>query len=181
MISPDIATERLDLPPLSAEAIEALIDGDGERLTALTGAVFPLPVRAPPLMEDALPFFRDRLRDEPSVAPWFARLIVRRETREAVGSVGLNGPPDAEGMVLAGYSVYPEFQGHGYATEAMRALVAWALAQPGVTRVRATIPPGNAPSLRVAEKAGMRLVGTERDDEVGEVQVWEIAATVEGG
>ena len=174
-----ISTDRLDLPPLSADAVQALIDGDAERLTALTGAVFPLPLRAPPLTEDALPFFRDRLREEPAIAPWWVRLIVRRETGEAVGSAGLTGGPDAEGTVVAGYAVYEEFQGHGYATEAVRGLVAWALAQPGVARVRATIPPGNAPSRRVAEKAGMRLVGTDRDEEAGEVEVWEISANVD--
>ena len=76
-----IATDRLELPPLSAAAVPALIAGDGEPLTALTGAVFPLPVRPPPLMEDALPFFRDRLREEPDIAPWFVRLIVGRDTR----------------------------------------------------------------------------------------------------
>ena len=169
-----ITTDRLDLPPLSAEAIEALIDGDGERLAELTGAVFPLPPEAPPEMADALPFLRDRVREDPGSAPWWARLLVRRETREAVGSAGFGGRPDAAGTVTAGYSVYPEFQGHGFATEAVRALVGWALAQPGVARVRATIPPGNAPSLRVAEKAGLRRAGVEVDDEAGEVEVWEI-------
>ena len=175
-----IATERLDLPPLSAAAIQALIDGDGERLAELTGAVFPLPLRAPPELEDALPFLRDRVREDPAT-PWWARLLIRRQTREAVGSAGFAGAPDATGTVVVGYSVYPEFQGHGYATEAVRALVAWALAQPNVTRVRATIPPGNGPSLRVAEKAGLRRVGTEIDEEVGEVEVWEIEAGSTGG
>ena len=176
MNPPAIATDRLELPPLSAVAVQALIDGDGERLTALTGAVFPLPAQAPELMRDALPWIRDRLREEPDIGPWWVRLIVRRDTREAVGTAGLSGRPDAGGTVETGYSVSPEFQGHGYATEAVRAIVAWVLAQPGVTRVRAKIPPRNAPSLRVAEKAGMRLVGTDTDEEIGEVQVWEIAA-----
>ena len=73
-------------------------------------------------------------------------------------------------------TVYPEFQGRGFATEAVRALVSWAVAQPGVARVRATIPPWNASSLRVAEKAGLRPVGTDVDEEGGEVQVWEAEA-----
>ena len=173
-----IAADRLDLPPLTAAAIQALIDGDGERLEALTGAVFPLPVVAPPEMADALPFLRDRVAEEPADAPWWARLLVRRETREAVGSAGFGGRPDTAGTTVVGYSVYPEFQGHGYATEAVRALVGWALAQPGVARVRATIPPWNAPSLRVAEKAGLRRVGTAVDEEAGEVEVWEIGAAL---
>ena len=178
MDSTTIATDRLDLPPLTAAALQAWIDGDGDRLEGLTGAVFPLPVAAPPEMADALPFLRDRVAEAAADAPWWARLIVRRETREAVGSAGFGGRPDVAGTTVVGYSVYPRCQGHGYATEAVRALVAWALAQPGVARVRATIPPWKASSLRVAEKAGLRRAGTAVDEEAGEVQVWEIEAGI---
>ena len=73
-------------------------------------------------------------------------------------------------------TVSPAFQGRRLATEAVRALVGWALARPGVARVRATIPLWNASSLRVAEKAGLRPVGTDVDEEAGEVQVWEAEA-----
>ena len=172
-----LATERLLLPPLGADAIQALIDGDGERLEALTGASFPRPPTAPPLMDDALPSFRDRLRDDPAIAPWWVRLIVRRDGGEAAGSAGFAGRPDLAGTVTLGYAVYPEFQGHGYATEAVRALAAWALCQPGVATVRATVPPWNAPSLGVVAKAGFRRAGTVVDDDEGEVEVWETGGT----
>ena len=160
--------------PLTADALDALIRRDRARLETLTGARFADPLLPPPLMDDALPFLRDRLRAEPEeLLGWWAWLMVTRSAREAVGSVGLGGKPDGEGTVVIGYAVYPTFEGRGYATEAARALAAWALEQAGVTRVRATIPPGHMPSLRVAEKAGMRQVGTARDDEVGEVLVLE--------
>ncbi len=174
MNRPAIRADRLDLRPLTADAVQALIDGDLDRLQSLAGAVFPLPLEAPPEMADALPYFVERLRAEPEIAPWWARLLVRRETREAVGSAGFGGGPDEAGTVVIGYSVYPVFQGHGYATEAAGALAAWALSQAGVTNIRATIPLGHTPSLRVAEKLGMRPVGTTRDDEVGEVLVFEL-------
>ncbi len=173
---PAIATERLDLSPLAVEAIEALMAGDRARLAALTGAVFPTPLVPPSMMEDALPFIRDRLRAEPREAAWWSWLLVRRDTGQAVGSVGFGGPPDDDGATVIGYAIYPEFQGRGLATEATRALVAWALAQPGARYVRATIPPANAPSRRVAEGAGLRQVATAWDDEVGEVLVYEVAA-----
>ena len=174
MLSLMLSTDRLTLAPLTAEALDALVVGDRARLEALTGARFSEPLQPPPLMADALPFMRDRLRAEPREVGWWAWLIVVRATREAVGSVGLGGRPDAAGAVSLGYSIYPAFEGQGYATEAARALAAWALEQPEVTRVRATIPPGHVPSLRVAEKVGMRQVGTAHDDEVGEVLVFEV-------
>ena len=168
-----LTTDRLELRPLTAEVLDALIRRDGGELYALTGARFPEPPVAPPLMEDALPFMRDRLRSEPSELGWWAWLVVARATGQAVGSVGLGGKPDADGGVVLGYSIYPVFEGRGYATEAARALVAWALGQPGVASVRATIPPGHTPSLRVADKLDMRQVGTAQDEEVGEVLVFE--------
>ena len=168
-----LTTERLELSPLSDAALDALIRGDGVELATLTGARFPDPVVAPPLMEDALAFMRDRLRADPGEANWWAWLIVEASTREAVGSLGFGGRPDTDGAVTLGYAIYPAFKGRGFATEAARALVAWALGQPGVGAVRATIPVGHTPSLRVAEKAGMRRIGRDRDDEVGELLVLE--------
>jgi RimJ/RimL family protein N-acetyltransferase len=169
-----LTTERLELLPLTADALDALIRRDRGRLEAMTGARFPDPLLPPPLMDDALPFMRDRLQADPGELGWWAWLIIARATREAVGSLGLGGRPDGEGTVVLGYAIYPAFEGRGYATEAAQALITWALGQSGVTRVRATIPPGHTPSLRVAEKLGMREVGTAQDDEVGEVRVFEV-------
>lgn len=176
-----LSTDRLELLPLGLDALQALILRDRERLEALTGARFPEPLLPPPLMDDVLPFMRDRLRAEPEELGWWPWLIVSRSAGEAVGSVGLGGRPDGGGVVLVGYAIYPPFEGRGYATEAARALVAWALDQAGVAGVRATIPTGHLPSLRVADKLGMRQVGTARDEEVGEVLVFEVRRASDGG
>lgn len=170
------ASRRLDLPPLTVEALAALIAGDRSALEAATGTCFPEPLAAPPLMEDALPAFLNALRADPVAAPWWARMIVLRETGEAAGSIGFSGPPDDSGTVTMGYSLYPAFQGKGIASEAARALVAWALAQPGARRVRATIRPGHVASERVAAAAGLRRTGRIEDDpDEGPVEVWASA------
>lgn len=169
-----LSTERLELVSLTAEALDAWIVGDRERLEGLTGARFSEPPSPPPLMEDALPSMRDRLRAEPKGVGWGPWLIIARATREALGSCGLRGKPDFAGAVEIGYSLYPRFERHGYATEATQALTAWTFEQPGVVAVRATIPAWHTPSLRVAEKLGMRQVATARDDEDGEILVFEV-------
>ena len=51
------------------------------------------------------------------------------------------------------------YRGQGLVTEAAAAVLAWALAQPGVRRVTATIAPENLPSLAAARRLGMRQVG----------------------
>lgn len=172
MSSPSLVTERLELRPLSPESLDALVLGDEARLGALTGATFPVPLVPPPFMADVLAYFRDRILAHPDEAGWWSWLAVRRDTRAAVGSVGLGGKPNDAGVVMIGYAMYPEYEGAGYATEAARALLAWALAQPGVSSVHATIPTGHLRSIRVAEKIGMRHTGRGRDPEVGEVLVY---------
>jgi ribosomal-protein-alanine N-acetyltransferase len=167
-----IASERLDLPPVTVEALEALISGDRERLQASAGATFPTPLTAPPLTEDALPHFRDVLRQDPHAAAWWSRWLIESASGTVVGVAGFAGAPDAEGTVTLGYSVYPAMQRQGFAAEAAIALTEWALAQPGVRRVRATIPPGHVASQRVAAHAGLRRTDLIETDE-GPVEVWE--------
>ena len=168
-----LRTSRLEITPLSAEGIEALIGGDGERLRTLAGAEFPRPAAPPPYMADSLPVVLARLRRHPEESEWWNWIIVRRDTREAVGAIALGGRPDAAGAVLIGYAMYPGSEGNGYATEAVRAMMEWVFAQPGVRTVRALAPVWNTPAVHVAEKVGMRPVASNEDDEVGEVLVYE--------
>lgn len=54
-----------------------------------------------------------------------------------------------------GYVLHRDVWGKGYATEAVAAVVDWALEQPEVYRVWAYVHVGNTASQRVLEKAGM--------------------------
>jgi len=170
-----LTTERLQLAPFRPEAISALLAGDAMTLTRLTGFEFPLPLRPPPLMEELLPQVHDRLETDPTSLGWWTWLAAERATQRVTGALGFGGPPDAEGAVMIGYATYPGATRKGYASEATQALVGWALAQPGVLRVCATIPPDNLAARRVAEKVGMRVAGTVWEEEIDEVLLYEIA------
>jgi RimJ/RimL family protein N-acetyltransferase len=74
-----------------------------------------------------------------------------------IGDIGFHGPPNPAGSVTVGYGLAPGARGHGYATEALRAVVAWALARPEVVAVEADTTHANLPSQRVMERAGMRM------------------------
>jgi len=180
MTAPRVRSERLELTPLAAPALDALLARDSGVLERLTGARFADPA-PPPYMAEALPVVRDRLHQAPDEAAWWNWLVVLRETAEAVGSVAFAGPPDRDGAVLIGYAMYPAFEGRGYATEAVRAMIGWAFAQAGVREVRALAPVWNTPALRVAENVGMRPVASEEDDDVGEVLLYALTTPASAG
>lgn len=70
---------------------------------------------------------------------------------------------DAAGtFATIGYTLDPEFQGRGYAVEAVQAVIGWLFRHQGVHRIAATIDPRNLASSRVLERCGFEYVGTAR-------------------
>jgi len=59
----------------------------------------------------------------------------------------------------AGWAIAPWAQGHGYATEAAAAALAWTEARLGLRRTVCLVHEGNASSRRVAEKLGYARIG----------------------
>jgi RimJ/RimL family protein N-acetyltransferase len=86
-----------------------------------------------------------------------------RETNSGrfVGDVGLSEfrrdiVPSLEDSAEAGWVLAPWAHGNGFATEAVRAALAWYESQFGALRTVCMIAPENEASLRVAEKCGYR-------------------------
>lgn len=169
-----ISTQRLRLVPLTPEALAALIARDQAAVEHALNARFPTSELVPPLMADALDYFLAIASAGPERAVWGARAYITVDRRQTAGMGGFGGSPDDHGFVTMGYSIFPAFQRMGYASEAARALADWALAQPGVTGIRATISPRNVASERVAAYAGLHQTdATEDDPDEGPVVVWQ--------
>jgi RimJ/RimL family protein N-acetyltransferase len=101
---------------------------------------------------------------------WVQLSVEEREGGHLVGDVGLS-PADGEpGVIKVGYTIAPAFQRLGYGTEAVGALVAYALDTLAADVVRAYASAENLPSIRVAEKVGMRLI--ERIEHREGDEVW---------
>ena len=89
---------------------------------------------------------------------WVQLSVLEREGEGLVGDVGLSPAEGEPGVIKIGYTIAPAFQGQGLATEAVGALVAYAFDTLRADVVRAFASAENVPSIRVAEKVGMRLV-----------------------
>jgi [ribosomal protein S5]-alanine N-acetyltransferase len=135
-------TQRLSLTPIDRETAQAIVDND--RTGRTWHEQFP--------REDDCDGVGGWLRQGDPVFGNF--VIVEQASGQAVGTIGFFGPPDETGTVIVGYGLVLPARGHGYATEALRALVSYAARQPAAKRVVADTAKDNVPSQRVLDKAG---------------------------
>jgi RimJ/RimL family protein N-acetyltransferase len=92
-------------------------------------------------------------------------LVEDRATGDFIGEVGFADykrgmEPSIHGVPEMGWVLASRAHGHGYATEAVRAGLAWGEAHFGPTRTVCIIDPGNAASIAVAMKCGYRQLQT---------------------
>jgi RimJ/RimL family protein N-acetyltransferase len=82
-----------------------------------------------------------------------------KDTGDFVGQCGLWLAEETGPEIELAYHFTPASWNHGYATEAARAVLAYAFGPLGLRRVVAFVGPENGASCRVAEKVRMRFVG----------------------
>jgi ribosomal-protein-alanine N-acetyltransferase len=174
-VTTTIASPRLELVSFSARAMRGVIDGDFAAAEEELGATVPRT-----LHEKLGELFQRRLPEverDGSILPWVARAMVLTDSlgaRRVIGSIGFHGPPDDAGQVEIGYHVEPGFRRRGFATEAVRALLDWAVEERGITRFRASISPSNKPSRAIVSRLGFRETGVRWDEIDGEELVFEL-------
>ncbi|MBR5922947.1 MAG: GNAT family N-acetyltransferase, partial [Clostridia bacterium] len=135
-------TERLIIYTASRDEMQEIIDSQADDI---------LKAAYCEMLQGAL--------DHPDRWEWYAIWIIERKDGSRVGDLCFKGLND-DGSVEIGYGIYNEYQGNGYATEAVDMLVSWALSQPAVTRVEAETEPDNKASQRVLQKCGFLPTGT---------------------
>lgn len=167
-------TERLRFVTLEERHRRALAAGKPE-LARLLGVALP----------EAWPEFPEAFAPAPAdVVPnptqWNGYLFIDRgfinpSFATLVGNGGFHGPPNELGEVEIGYEVAGEFRNRGYATEAVRGFVNFALSDANVRAVVAhTLAEKNA-SNSVLARVGFKCVAELANDEVGRVWRWALA------
>jgi len=157
----DLRTERLDLEPLAVTHADEMVEvlADPSLYTVIGGA--------PPSLDELRERYRRQVAGPAEEGEqWHNWVLRRRDTGSAVGylQTTVTGLEAEVAWVLGA-----AHQGHGFATEAARALVE-ALAAAGVPVLSAYVAPGHAPSEAVAARLGLRPTGDVRDGEVR----WEL-------
>ncbi|EMG39039.1 acetyltransferase, ribosomal protein N-acetylase [Desulfocurvibacter africanus PCS] len=155
----EIETPRLRLvagtPALAQAALQS-----PNRFAALLGA-YPDPGWPTPIIGGALTYFADTLASHPERTGWLIWYVIRKSDPaggRVIGSTGFNGMPDEDGSVRVGFSIVDTHRGHGYATEAVKAMMDWAFAH-GAKRCYSQTFSENVSAIRVLEKCGMTFAG----------------------
>jgi ribosomal-protein-alanine N-acetyltransferase len=151
-----LTTERLDLAAWHVDDAEAglTIFGRDEVSRWLTPAMGP--VSDETAMRETIAKWLDEDREgDPPLGHWTVRL---RDSSTLVGSITLRWmPPFDEDRELA-WQFAPEHWGHGYATEAARAVANWAF-DLSAHELFAVMRPGNERAAKLARRLGMQWVG----------------------
>jgi ribosomal-protein-alanine N-acetyltransferase len=164
-----LTTARLRLRPLTRADMRALLDGrpaPGQRWAD----GYPLDGT---LVAVAMQLELDELGVDRGAFGHYQVVLPADDGGDLViGDVGFHAPPDDLGEVSVGFGIVPAARRRGYAVEALRAVLDWALARPEVRCVHADTDLVNLASQRVLHAAGMRLVADH-----GDRKVYEIHAT----
>ncbi|MFJ5989735.1 GNAT family N-acetyltransferase [Lentzea sp. NPDC092896] len=88
------------------------------------------------------------------------------EADRVIGSAVLKWRSEKDRQGEIGYSLNPDFQGHGYASEAAATMLELGFKQLGLHRIVAECDPRNEPSWRLMERLGMRREAHFRQNEI---------------
>jgi ribosomal-protein-alanine N-acetyltransferase len=165
-----ITTSELQLIPSGIEQLEDSLMNKA-RLAAQLGVTIPASY---PVEADAVPWFCQLLKDDPSLVGWLHFMVMHVANRTLIGDGGFKGKPDQTGLVEIGYSIVPEYRGRGYATQVAQGLIDYAFAHWEVSAVAAHTSVKNIGSMKVLERAGMKVVGEMEDPEEGRMWCWQL-------
>jgi RimJ/RimL family protein N-acetyltransferase len=151
MASTTLRTERLELRPVRDDDVDRILEY--RNLPEVTRWLLRTQVDP----ESFRSAWRRAAEDpyDHSVAVTLDGVVIGTISLEVVDGMGQPGmPPRTEAQL--GYIFDPAYGGHGYATEAVTTMVAYAFDQLGVRRITAGCFADNLPSVRILEKVGMR-------------------------
>ena len=151
MASSSIRTERLELRPVRDDDIDRILEY--RNLPEVTRWLLRTEVDPGSFRAAWQRAAEDP--DDHSMAVTLAGLVIGTVSLDVVDGMGQPGmPPRTEAQL--GYIFDPAHGGHGYATEAVTAMVAHAFDQLAVRRITAGCFADNLASVRILEKVGMR-------------------------
>lgn len=102
-------------------------------------------------------------RNDPENRLWYTPWqMTLKDGAVSIGDLCFKGPARGNAVEI-GYGILPAYEGRGYATEAVRAMIRWAFDHENVVFVEAETEPDNMASQRVLQKCGFTPDGAGRE------------------
>ncbi len=121
----------------------------------------------PALERDVLRFIRELRGLAPGMPGiWFQFGIIEHSTGTLAGDCGLHVPIDQPDSVELGLTLHPQFQGKGYATEILQAMIRFSFQTLHIHRILARTHPDNQRSVALIERCSFTALpplGTGED------------------
>lgn len=140
-----LKTKRLELEPMPNAEIEKRIEQSDEEMKKAYGEML------------------EGCQKDPANRIWYApwKMSLKGDPNY-IGDLCFKGPAKKNAVEI-GYGIEPAYEGKGYTTEAVKAMIEWAFRQSGVYFVEAETEPDNKASQRILEKCGFVLDGTGKE------------------
>ncbi|MFF2019506.1 GNAT family N-acetyltransferase [Paenibacillus sp. NPDC058177] len=100
-------------------------------------------------------FISDNLTVVPNTSDSWLQVAISLKDGQLVGDIGIHFLYDGFQAEL-GYTLSPEFQGKGYASEAVRAVIDYLFTGLGKHRITGSVDPDNLKSVKLLENLGFR-------------------------
>ena len=127
-----VRTSRLYIVPQSPEELNSLHDGEIDEE-----------------LKQAYREMMETMRQLPGREEWGTNWMICLSSGQTIGGFCFKGAPDAGGSVEIGYGIDEAYRQKGYATEAVKGMVGWALGQNNVRQVVAQTEADNEVSRKV--------------------------------
>ena len=151
MSSIELHTNRLLLRPICMEDAEIFFIYRSDAIENQYQGWIPNKI------EDIYDFITNKISPTINIADtWYQLAIIKKETNGLIGDIGLHFIDQESKQVELGCTLDKNYQGKGYATEALKVIIAYLFEKLNKHRIIASIDPRNDNSLKLLERLGLR-------------------------
>lgn len=143
-------TERLELRPIDINDTESIFEYRSDSVANMYQGWIPQNISD---VEE----FIGKISPIPNLPDsWFQLVIIENETKRIIGDIGIHFLDSENKQVEIGCTLSKDYQGKGYATEALRVVIDYLSNDLKKHRIIASIDPDNSSSIRLVERLGFR-------------------------
>ncbi|MDO3423645.1 GNAT family protein [Chryseobacterium sp. APV1] len=113
----------------------------------------------PETLEDVEQFIERNNKEFNQPESWYQVLITEKDTKAVIGDIGIHFFGAENLQTELGITLNKDFQGRGYASEALKGVINFLFSDLKKHRIMASVDPENIDSLKLMERIGFRKEG----------------------